>query len=64
MVADRVSLIGLGATILMATAALAQNTTNPVLSGQSTLSQARSELRRSSRTSQHFDPAKPWKKFD
>jgi hypothetical protein len=44
MVADRIGLIGLGATILMATAALAQNTTNPVLSGESTLLQARSEL--------------------
>ena len=44
MVADRIGLIGLGASVLMATAALAQNTTNPVLSGQSTLSQARSEL--------------------
>jgi hypothetical protein len=44
MVADRIALIGLGAIILSATAALAQNTTNPVLSGQSTLLQARSEL--------------------
>ena len=44
MVADRIGLIGLGATILMATAALAQNTTNPVLSGESTLLQARTEL--------------------
>ena len=44
MVVDRIGLIGLGATILMATAALAQNTTNPVLSGESTLLQARSEL--------------------
>lgn len=44
MVANRIELIGLGVIILTATAALAQNTTNPVLSGQSTLSQARSEL--------------------
>jgi hypothetical protein len=44
MAAHRIALIGLGAIILTATAALAQNTTNPVLSGQSTLSQARSEL--------------------
>jgi hypothetical protein len=44
MLADRIGLIGLGAIILTATAALAQNTTNPVLSGQSTLLQARSEL--------------------
>ena len=44
MVADRIGLIGLGAIILTATAALAQNTTNPVLSGQSTLLQAQSEL--------------------
>jgi hypothetical protein len=44
MVAGRIGLIGLGAIFLMATAALAQNTTNPVLSGQSTLLQARSEL--------------------
>jgi hypothetical protein len=44
MVCRRIGLIGLGATILMATAALAQNTTNPVLSGQSTLLQAQSEL--------------------
>jgi hypothetical protein len=44
MVADRIGLIGLGAIILTTTAALAQNTTNPVLSGQSTLLQARSEL--------------------
>jgi hypothetical protein len=44
MVAHRIGLIGLGVIILTASAALAQNTTNPVLSGQSTLSQARSEL--------------------
>jgi len=36
MVADRIGLIGLG-VIILTTAALAQNTTNPVLSGQSTL---------------------------
>jgi hypothetical protein len=44
MVADRIGLIVLGAIIVSATAALAQNTTNPVLSGESTLLQARSEL--------------------
>ena len=45
MVTHRIGLIGLGAIILlMATAALAQNTTNPVLSGQSTVLQAQSEL--------------------
>jgi hypothetical protein len=43
IVAHRIGLIGLGAIILTATAALAQNTTNPVLSGQSTLLQAQSE---------------------
>ena len=53
MVADRIGLIGLGAIILMATAALAQNTSNPalsgntanpVLSGNSTVLSGRSEL--------------------
>ena len=53
MAAYRNALIGLGAIILTATTALAQNTgaslpsgntTNPVLSGQTTLLSARSEL--------------------
>jgi len=53
MNADRIGLIGLGAIILTGTAALAQNTSNPmlsgntvnpVLSGQSTVLPARSEL--------------------
>jgi hypothetical protein len=44
MVADRIGLIGVVAAVLTTTVALAQNTTNPVLSGQSTLLQARSEL--------------------
>ena len=33
MVAHRIALIGLGAIILTATAALAQNTSNPLVSG-------------------------------
>jgi hypothetical protein len=53
MAAYRIGLIGLGGVILTATTALAQNTgasllsgntTNPVMSGQSTLLSARSEL--------------------
>jgi hypothetical protein len=53
MVADRIGLIGLSAIILMATAALAQNTSspalsgntvNPVLSGNSTVLSGRTEL--------------------